>query len=384
MSDSNPTRSFRPGESPSRLLESGTLNAMIAGGRMAKGLSGGRTGAGSGGGSGPVPATHLLVQAAEPLPLGAVVGLAEVLEWDPAGWPEKAAAKPAFVAGPPVDGEPWLVLAEAAEEGEVVRAVASGAALARLSTPGGTVHGRAEPVAGETAFLLSSADGPAAVLWAEEAPEDEEERWAVVAVAHPRSAGGDVGYASRTEEGIVGLAGQVMGDGEKTFQADVVCETRFLLEPGTLDAGQDVTAMPGTNCEWLAIDTSGVAGLEDPGYATGLRASTEDDAEDAFSLDAILCAAQGVFVLRQVAGGIDPCYAVVRAGVLFAGIDIADAAGLEITGGLVTGGELLPASSPVPGSASSTGTPGQLACESGWLYVCVGVDEWERVALATW
>ncbi len=38
----------------------------------------------------------------------------------------------------------------------------------------------------------------------------------------------------------------------------------------------------------------------------------------------------------------------------------------------------------VPASATATGTAGQIAYESGWLYVCVATDTWERVALATW
>ncbi len=38
----------------------------------------------------------------------------------------------------------------------------------------------------------------------------------------------------------------------------------------------------------------------------------------------------------------------------------------------------------VPASAAATGTAGQIAYESGWLYVCVATDTWERVALATW
>ena len=37
-----------------------------------------------------------------------------------------------------------------------------------------------------------------------------------------------------------------------------------------------------------------------------------------------------------------------------------------------------------PGSASDTGTTGQIAVASGFLYVCVGTDEWQRVAIATW
>lgn len=37
-----------------------------------------------------------------------------------------------------------------------------------------------------------------------------------------------------------------------------------------------------------------------------------------------------------------------------------------------------------PASAGATGTAGQVAYESGWFYVCVATDTWQRVALATW
>jgi hypothetical protein len=38
----------------------------------------------------------------------------------------------------------------------------------------------------------------------------------------------------------------------------------------------------------------------------------------------------------------------------------------------------------VPGNALATGTAGQLAYASGWLYVCVATNTWQRVAIATW
>lgn len=37
-----------------------------------------------------------------------------------------------------------------------------------------------------------------------------------------------------------------------------------------------------------------------------------------------------------------------------------------------------------PATATSPGTAGQRAYESGYLYVCVNTNTWERVALATW
>ena len=38
----------------------------------------------------------------------------------------------------------------------------------------------------------------------------------------------------------------------------------------------------------------------------------------------------------------------------------------------------------VPASAGATGTAGQVAYASGWFYVCVATNTWQRVALATW
>jgi hypothetical protein len=38
----------------------------------------------------------------------------------------------------------------------------------------------------------------------------------------------------------------------------------------------------------------------------------------------------------------------------------------------------------VPASAIAAGTAGQLAYASGWLYVCVAANTWQRVAIATW
>jgi hypothetical protein len=38
----------------------------------------------------------------------------------------------------------------------------------------------------------------------------------------------------------------------------------------------------------------------------------------------------------------------------------------------------------VPASASATGTKGMMAVASGYLYVCVDTNQWERVVIATW
>ena len=38
----------------------------------------------------------------------------------------------------------------------------------------------------------------------------------------------------------------------------------------------------------------------------------------------------------------------------------------------------------VHASASATGTAGQIAYQSGFLYICVATDTWQRIAIATW
>ena len=41
-------------------------------------------------------------------------------------------------------------------------------------------------------------------------------------------------------------------------------------------------------------------------------------------------------------------------------------------------------SSTPPATASSTGTAGQIAWNSGYIYVCVATNTWKRAALSTW
>ena len=51
------------------------------------------------------------------------------------------------------------------------------------------------------------------------------------------------------------------------------------------------------------------------------------------------------------------------------------------------GTEYLPvvrASSDVPSSASATGTAGQLAYDSDYIYVCIAEDSWKRVGISSW
>jgi hypothetical protein len=38
----------------------------------------------------------------------------------------------------------------------------------------------------------------------------------------------------------------------------------------------------------------------------------------------------------------------------------------------------------VPASAAATGTAGQIAYATGFLYICVATDTWERAVIATW
>ena len=49
----------------------------------------------------------------------------------------------------------------------------------------------------------------------------------------------------------------------------------------------------------------------------------------------------------------------------------------------VTAGEV-PTITSVPSTATSTGTVGQIAYDTSYLYVCVATDTWRRVAIASW
>ena len=42
------------------------------------------------------------------------------------------------------------------------------------------------------------------------------------------------------------------------------------------------------------------------------------------------------------------------------------------------------AKSDVPSSASDTGTAGQLAYDSDYIYVCIAEDSWKRVGISSW
>lgn len=38
----------------------------------------------------------------------------------------------------------------------------------------------------------------------------------------------------------------------------------------------------------------------------------------------------------------------------------------------------------VPATAAATGTKGQIAFDSSYIYICIATDTWERAAIATW
>lgn len=48
------------------------------------------------------------------------------------------------------------------------------------------------------------------------------------------------------------------------------------------------------------------------------------------------------------------------------------------------GGRVCHDNTPVPTSASAAGTKGEIAWDSGFVYVCVATNTWKRAAIATW
>ena len=63
--------------------------------------------------------------------------------------------------------------------------------------------------------------------------------------------------------------------------------------------------------------------------------------------------------------------------------DVTLAGGLEVAGAFSPAGGLRLAST-VPASAGATGVAGTITYASGFIYVCVATNTWQRVAIATW
>lgn len=59
--------------------------------------------------------------------------------------------------------------------------------------------------------------------------------------------------------------------------------------------------------------------------------------------------------------------------------------GIDVTGGVqISGDTLVLSTSKTPSSATDTGTTGQIAWDSNYIYVCVATNTWKRVAISTW
>jgi hypothetical protein len=55
-----------------------------------------------------------------------------------------------------------------------------------------------------------------------------------------------------------------------------------------------------------------------------------------------------------------------------------------ITGTPTVNGAVVASQVAVPASATATGSPGQWAADTGFVYVCVAANQWRRAALETW
>ena len=75
---------------------------------------------------------------------------------------------------------------------------------------------------------------------------------------------------------------------------------------------------------------------------------------------------------------------VVTVGSISAAGGLAIQGGAAIAGGLsVTSGSIVQDAGNAPATSSSTGVPGQIGWDSGFLYICVATNTWKRVALST-
>lgn len=53
-------------------------------------------------------------------------------------------------------------------------------------------------------------------------------------------------------------------------------------------------------------------------------------------------------------------------------------------GNLIASGSIVVPNSNAPSTVSDTGTPGQIAWDSGHIYVCIATNTWRRANLGTW
>lgn len=58
--------------------------------------------------------------------------------------------------------------------------------------------------------------------------------------------------------------------------------------------------------------------------------------------------------------------------------------GIDASGNIVRSTATMVEMVPPPASASATGVAGQVACDAGYVYVCVAPNTWRRAALAAW
>jgi hypothetical protein len=63
--------------------------------------------------------------------------------------------------------------------------------------------------------------------------------------------------------------------------------------------------------------------------------------------------------------------------------DKAELSGATFTGPVIFSDKLIKATS-TPASAAATGTAGQIAWDTSYIYVCTATDTWKRVAISTW
>ena len=54
------------------------------------------------------------------------------------------------------------------------------------------------------------------------------------------------------------------------------------------------------------------------------------------------------------------------------------------TGAMLSGDTFIIATNKTPASSSASGTQGQIAWDTGYVYVCVSANTWKRAAIATW
>ncbi|QDP55561.1 MAG: hypothetical protein Unbinned273contig1001_52 [Prokaryotic dsDNA virus sp.] len=204
------------------------------------------------------------------------------------------------------------------------------------------------------------------------------------------------------ENGYAGFFRSAVGDGEVLANTAVYAKATggtnsnysiyaeggiaFFLEP--IHIGNE----SGQTNALLKVRNDTVQGIEFGSVGNGYGSTIGSTVSGGFPFLAFNCEADttgDTFRTRGFKGTV--MYSPLNGSMRFARIPTASASGqgLDLSAQFTPNGNFQTYHNPifggvVPGSASATGTAGEIAWDSGYIYVCVAANTWKRAAISTW